>query len=406
MITKLKSNNAIFNDVIIFFLIYSGYIKVLFYDYEIIVTYFQYGLLGITLVYSAVKAIQISRWRIISSHWLFIAFAATFFFSRIYTNSIIYSSEKFQNMFLTVIYCLCLYICSYGRDLDSLMKGIARINIIIIFAYAIMNYRDILSAFTGSTRFGNDVGDNPIWVGRFCMDTFFIMLFYHLSGKERVYIWRGIEYAVILLLVFTTGSKANWLALIIGTFVLALIFMSDRKKRQNFIKYLVLILIVTIIVFIFFRHQIMSYLYSRFYFSLIDSPGYRVNMYKYAIKHIPERLWFGHGLGSWAIKYTHLDATSYPHNIFLESMFECGIINTFCLVAFIVVTIKKGFRIEEGKRILFVLFISNFVYSIFSGSLSEGNRGLYLYAVMMVGYYIDEKTKKYYRIIYKAEKLP
>ena len=400
---KKETKISDINELLIFFLIYSGYLKVLFYKYETFVFYIQYGVLGITLIYSLIKIFRIKIWKFTNVHLFFLLFAYSFFLSKIYSNSVVYSQIKFQNMFLTVIYCICLYICVYDCDIDRILRFIVNANILIIIIYATINYRDIINAFSTSFRFGNDAGDNPIWVGRFCLDTFFIMLYTNLCRKEHLRVWHIIEYLLLLLLIFLTGSKANWLALIIGSAVLSLLFSSNHGKKIKFIKYLFFLCIAVIVLFVAFRTQITNFIYSRFSFSLIDAPGYRVHTYRYALRHFSDRLWMGHGLGSWATYYSLKDVTSYPHNIVLESLFECGILNTIFLLGFIIATIKKGVRLKGTGRAILILFISNLIYAMFSGSLSEGNRGIYLFAMIVAACYSSRKeNKKYYTIMYNS----
>jgi O-antigen ligase len=61
----------------------------------------------------------------------------------------------------------------------------------------------------------------------------------------------------------------------------------------------------------------------------------RTEMFSWTAKRISESLIFGHGTGAFAVDRGGLDERAYPHNIFLEVLYEQGLVGTILLLAFL-----------------------------------------------------------------------
>ena len=76
----------------------------------------------------------------------------------------------------------------------------------------------------------------------------------------------------------------------------------------------------------FFKYGIMR-LRSFLNFSSDNSSQERIDRFLFSFEHVldtPFSLFFGHGIGSFGIMYKNLDQREYPHNIYVESLFELG----------------------------------------------------------------------------------
>jgi hypothetical protein len=99
----------------------------------------------------------------------------------------------------------------------------------------------------------------------------------------------------------------------------------------------------------------------------------------------PGMIVFGEGLGSWPVLvHPGADVQYYPHNMFLEVLFELGVIGVVLLGAvlgYAAVNLYRDWRAHGGAShaILAVLFIYMMANVMVSGDLNE-NR--YLFAIV------------------------
>ena len=67
---------------------------------------------------------------------------------------------------------------------------------------------------------------------------------------------------------------------------------------------------------------------------------------------------FGYGIGSYGVLYVNIDARKYPHNIFLESWFELGIIGFVLMILIILIPFFINSKSLLLKAIYFFLVLS------------------------------------------------
>lgn len=77
---------------------------------------------------------------------------------------------------------------------------------------------------------------------------------------------------------------------------------------------------------------------------------------------------FGHGIGSFGVLYLGIDGRAYPHNLFIELLFELGIIGLLLVVFLLIFTFLRALK---GKKIFIVLFVFCFLNAMKSSNLTD-----------------------------------
>jgi len=151
-----------------------------------------------------------------------------------------------------------------------------------------------------------------------------------------------------------------------------------RKYSLKLIKKILLILGVFIFSAPFYLNKILE---SNFFklglnritsllnFNNDDSSLGRINRFGFTLESVfdsPLSVLFGHGYGSFGILYTGIDGREYPHNIYLESLFELGLIGLLIVICFTLAPffLKRDFIL---KVLTFYLFLG----AQKTGSLSD-----------------------------------
>jgi O-antigen ligase len=120
-------------------------------------------------------------------------------------------------------------------------------------------------------------------------------------------------------------------------------------------------------------------------FKLSEDPGGTVGMrlayYKAALEGFKEKPVVGWGTGAWPVYYWHEDKKTYPHNIFLETAFEQGLVGLLSLLAFLGAVFKRLFQFRASEDGQFVFLFPVVFYSLavtcFSGDITA--KGLWFW---------------------------
>ncbi|WP_370226870.1 O-antigen ligase family protein [Mesoflavibacter sp.] len=176
---------------------------------------------------------------------------------------------------------------------------------------------------------------------------------------------------ILLFMILALGSRGSLLFSIITLicFHYQEIFKIKIRKLKGSQKVsLLLLMIIFIGVFINFRNKILNIIstgIARFK-SLINftedqSSLGRLHHYDYSFETIlssPINFIFGNGIGSYGILSQGIDARKYPHNIFLESWFELGILGAILLIFITTSVLFIKNTSNTLKGIYFFLFLS------------------------------------------------
>lgn len=90
-------------------------------------------------------------------------------------------------------------------------------------------------------------------------------------------------------------------------------------------------------------------------------------------------LWKGNGIGSYNFVATGVDELYYPHNLFIETILETG------LIGLIILLLSLKIVFPQKSHFLLICFIYFFINSMFSGDIS-GNNYLFTFIAICIFY--------------------
>lgn len=184
---------------------------------------------------------------------------------------------------------------------------------------------------------------------------------------------------VIQALMLALGSRGGFiftLVILLYAFRRSIIIYLLKFKIRFKTAYL-LALIPIIAFFIKFWNQIYSAIELGLYrftsllnFSQDNSSNERLEYYQFALDEISSSIGsflFGHGIGSFDILFSGVDGRAQPHNIFLEALFELGLLG-FILIFYLTVI---PLFIKNRHLVLKMAYLYLFVNAMKSGGFDE-----------------------------------
>lgn len=194
---------------------------------------------------------------------------------------------------------------------------------------------------------------------------------------------------ILFSILFITGARGPIVFLLL-TFVIYGFNIIFIKRKIN-IKKTILISSLLILVFILISSKInFDVIFERSINRLFalttnedSASNDRLKRYYFVLeKTNSENLLLGHGFGSFGIEFEKKDLRSYPHNIFLEFLFELGIIGLF-LFLFLLYLISK-LLFYNKNFLLFATFIFLLLNSMKSLSISDSRIMFAFFAIMIL----------------------
>ena len=148
--------------------------------------------------------------------------------------------------------------------------------------------------------------------------------------------------------------------LLFSTFssLLYLLYISRRSIKYKIIVFFVLLAASGALIYVWRHYLIDSYLAYRFqhlFLEVEDEP--RFILYKNALALLKEHWFFGVGLGNSGLKLG-LDPRTYPHNIFLESWLEMGLIGFFSFGLIVLLALRFSIRSMKTGHLGIIFFFA------------------------------------------------
>ena len=224
--------------------------------------------------------------------------------------------------------------------------------------------------------------------------TYLLYYFKNQSLKNKIIylIFVSIPNLIFLFQIFMYGSRGPIICIFVLLFI-KFIFKFDKDIRQfsiNNIKFLLALILLFILVTNFWTliGQISNYIDSNFISKMIklhetdNVLNNRDAEYSLAMTMIPDKLLFGHGISS----FEYYTGYSYPHNLFLQLMFDAGIICTVLVLVPIIFYILLGLKNISYDVFVFnsFLFSYAFVKSMFSGNIWENEKLWLLFSMCII----------------------
>ena len=200
--------------------------------------------------------------------------------------------------------------------------------------------------------------NNPIWISRYLGAALVFTVLYYLKYNKKI---NFIYILILIISLFISNSRGPILASVFST---GLFFFNTKIKYKKFFIFLLLSFLI-----IYFTFFFSDYLYGRQGYSFI----HRLN----ALSNAFEIFNFnGHGLSSFGRLIFNEDTNQYPHNIFVELIFEFGFIG-FILGLSLLYLVYSCY----SKSIIGYLTMYFFINAQFSGDIA-GNTLLYISLVI------------------------
>lgn len=388
-------NRESFSIFALYILVYGGYIKLFFPIVSTVVIVLQVAVMILSILLDNKVVIGNKKSVIVLSIMLIsIVLMSLGFF---YTSDVEIARNRLTIDLSTILYIIIIYIIASRLDvekLNTLIQKFMRYNIILISLYFVLYIGIFISGLSVGGRLGDVVG-NAIWLGRLCSEQIMLILISNNWKLSRV---QKLLFVLLSAICVFTGSKGP---IVVVFVVLTLYYIKITSLSPKKIAITIMISLALLAVFYAISNASSTFIVNRFSLGtmMASGSGYRVSRYTYTIQAIPEHLVMGHGLGSWSKNYwASYGVTSsfndYPHNILLELLYENGIVVTFIWLLSVFL-VWRAFKIVSRERIyvLWLLLIMNVLFGFFSGSIIDGNRGIYYFFAICVA--LIPKLKKY-----------
>jgi O-antigen ligase len=240
---------------------------------------------------------------------------------------------------------------------------------------------------------------NRIWVGRiYGLGILACSLCWHYSEKPRkkYYIFAALLFFILMVLI---GKRGPLLSLLV-VLVLLHLFRNEKLFRRNSYVFAPIIILI-LFVGIYWRELIdlatslMGVETSRL------SIVYRVFMFQLFIKVLSSISLMGLGAGSFSKLSAGQDMRWYPHNIFIETILEAGIIAGVILLLIIFILIREFLQLRKkyihNKKVYEIIlhsiaiFVFGLINSQFSGDLFT-NRFIWVGLGLHLGIMLKERS--------------
>jgi len=240
---------------------------------------------------------------------------------------------------------------------------------------------------------------NRIWMGRiYGLGIIASSLCWHSSEKPRkkYYVLVGLLFFILMILI---GKRGPLLSLFI-IFVLMYLFRRENLFKKN--SYVFVPLVLLILYIGIYWEQLLDFAtgltgVGSSQLSLV----YRVFMIQLFVKILSSLSLTGLGAGSFSKLSLGQDVRWYPHNIFIETILEAGILACIVLLLIIFIQIREFLMLRKlhihNKKILEIIlhstaiFIFGIINSQFSGDLFT-NRLIWVGLGLHMSLMLKEKT--------------
>ena len=212
--------------------------------------------------------------------------------------------------------------------------------------------------------------DNTIWFGRYVAVILLVLL---LTFKGSIKLLHVTLVILAISLLIQSGARGPMLGVLVSFAIL-------RLNRPMVALLLVGLVSAGIAVGSSFSYSIDAFLSSINDFSSIA----RVNYYRYVLEQVLEIPFWGYGYGSFGLKYMGEDITLYPHNLFLEVLFEMGHLSLLLVFYLIVSSLRRACDSDILRGVLIFLLVNSMV----SGDVTS-NFGLFV-IIVFIRFWVGE----------------
>jgi O-antigen ligase len=346
---------------------------------------------------SRISLKQIMSWPLL----VYILLAVFWLMGVTYSSSRIYAFEKSTRFaFLTIIFFLAPII--FGSDI----KNIKAINKLIVFngivvAVGTILMPDIIYQYTITSTGGRStfLAASPLSVGSLAGMGLVLVFFNVISVSKNIFI-KMLNIIIIGLLFWAliiSGSRGPFVGVLL-IWVLILIIRFRNLPKFTLPIILVAVVVASSLAFICLPEKYTSRITKTFRgkYELGVEALPRTERYSWVISRFMDRIIFGHGSGSFPVDRGGTDEHEHPHNIFLESIYELGIIGVLLISILLFQFFRRYFKINklikfhhldpgnyELNTKIFMVFLFLFIQALKSGDIND-NRMLFTLGGMLI----------------------
>lgn len=209
-------------------------------------------------------------------------------------------------------------------------------------------------------------GQRNVYAG-YCFISVIAATYLYLKKGKAIYIITSIS---ILIIILATGSRSSLVACL--TFILMLLYLKTKKKWYLWVFVAIAFIGIAI------QFDVLSIMMKRFSHSTnlnVDSGVIRLRMWGSGIKNLVKnyKVLDGYGIGSTSLFLRHENfAVESFHNIYIEYLFEGGLVLIGVFVYSIISSIKKIKRVNDTdfRYIWIAGLISYLLYSSFESGMA------------------------------------
>ncbi|EXJ23321.1 Oligosaccharide repeat unit polymerase Wzy [Alkalibacterium sp. AK22] len=198
---------------------------------------------------------------------------------------------------------------------------------------------------------------------------------------------------LVLLNIFLTGGRGGVVASIIYTLIILIYILRNKNLFNKLFIVFIIGLLYTITVSLLYDPQFYDRFNRAFSFigqdSFIDIEAANRTIFSRSISYIFESPIFGNGLGT----YYNIMGT-FPHNLFLQVLFEGGIILLIVLLllfAFMIIYFLKLIKLNKNYLLILYITITHFTLLMFSSTYLRDDISWLFYGVVCGMFYKTHK---------------
>ncbi len=275
--------------------------------------------------------------------------------------------KLFRLLYLIVFKIFALSLLNYKylyNNKASLYRNLAYSSSLILCLFFVFYQLGFTANYNDSTREVLVGFLNPIWFSRFVADFCFIIIFYMLIKKKFNFVFL-VSIFFGLLLLFSSGSRGPFVALLVTVYFFIYIRYYDYRKKIILVSLVLGGTVLPFAVVLLMNFNMYSVIARQEY--IFKSMGFIMN-----------NAW-GYGFSSFGMLVRGVDVIAYPHNIFFEILVEIGVVGFF--VFLLLLKRAKGYLTSDN--IFSFLFIMSLINAQFSGDLI-GNSYIFIYLFLSI----------------------
>jgi len=338
---------------------------------------------------------------------LYMAFASFVLLSYLWTPGVLYGAQKTLYIWSLVMWSVAAPALIIAKELVRLKRlGIIFVLFALLLVFeAISNYIQ-----AGHYGFVTAFGSNYLALGRI-VGLSFILIFVYLMFWARSNYEKLLCFAAIVLkfwILLIAGGRGPLLATIFSALVPLLfsIHISLKGQMVKVKKYTLIILVINVLLSLIFVNLAGSGYATQTINRLIvltdidrgASAESRIQHYANAIDYWMESPVVGHGIGSWPVLNSGIDARGYPHNIILEILVELGLLGLFLFLITIVYAISllrpfNSIGHQPIKVLLIMITLFTLINSMISGDITDNRLLFTCFGLMPAGFLHGGQSK-------------